>query len=136
MDTERAGKILEMHGLTKKAFAEMLGVKASTARMAFSLKRFSKKMVAKLEELEDELRIEQDLAEVDEMIESVEQDTEDIESGEREAKIYGVPKNRFRRLIEFGEGSHGKFRSKPGKYLKLGESVRVKHLDRDMWEVV
>jgi hypothetical protein len=114
----------------------MLGVKASTARMAFSLKRFSKKMVAKLEELEDELRIEQDLAEVDDMIESVEQDTEDIESGEREAKIYGVPKNRFLRLIEFGDGSHGKFRSKPGNYLKLGESVRVKHLDRDMWEVV
>ncbi len=136
MDTERAGKILEMHGLTKKAFAEMLGVKASTARMAFSLKRFSKRMVAKLEELEDELRIEQDLAEVDEMIESVEQDTEDIESGEREAKIYGVPKNRFLRLIEFEDGSHGKFRSKPGNYLKLGENVRVKHLDRDMWEVV
>ena len=74
--------------------------------------------------------------EVDEMIESVEQDTEDIESGEREAKIYGVPKNRFLRLIEFEDGSHGKFRSKPGNYLKLGENVRVKHLDRDMWEVV
>ena len=55
MDTDRAGKILERHGLTKKAFADMMGVKPSTARMAFSLKRFSKKMVAKLEELESEL---------------------------------------------------------------------------------
>ena len=68
MDTERAGKILERHGLTKKAFADMMGVKPSTARMAFSLKRFSKKMVAKLEELEGELVVEQELAEVDEMI--------------------------------------------------------------------
>ena len=41
MDTDRAGKILERHGLTKKAFADMMGVKPSTARMAFSLKRFS-----------------------------------------------------------------------------------------------
>ena len=58
MDTERAGKILEGHGLTKKAFADMMGVKPSTARMAFSLKRFSKRMVAKLLELESELKQE------------------------------------------------------------------------------
>ena len=51
MDTERAGKILEAHGLTKKAFADMIGLKASTTLTAFSTKRFSKKMVAKLEEL-------------------------------------------------------------------------------------
>ena len=73
MDTERAGKILERHGLTKKAFADMMGVKASTARMAFSLKRFSKKMVAKLEELEEELNIQRDLAEVDEMIDEAQE---------------------------------------------------------------
>ena len=54
----------------------------------------------------------------------------------QEARVYGVPKNRFLRLIEFGDGSHGKFKCKPGKYLKLGESVQVRHLDRDMWEVV
>jgi len=73
MDTERAGKILERHGLTKKAFADMMGVKPSTARMAFSLKRFSKKMVAKLEELEGELVVEQELAEVDEMIDKAQE---------------------------------------------------------------
>ncbi len=146
MDTERAGKILERHGLTKKAFADMMGVKASTARMAFSLKRFSKKMVAKLEELEEELNIQRDLAEVDEMIDEAQEKRVSIIEGMvrqstgnalvQDAKIYGVPKNRFIRLIEFADGSHGKFRSKPGKYLKLGESVKVKHLDRDMWEVV
>lgn len=146
MDTERAGKILERHGLTKKAFADMMGVKASTARMAFSLKRFSKKMVAKLEELEEELNIQRDLAEVDEMIDEAQEKRVSIIEGVvrqstgnalvQDAKVYGVPKNRFLRLIEFADGSHGKFRSKPGKYLKLGESVKVKHLDRDMWEVV
>ena len=146
MDTERAGKILERHGLTKKAFADMMGVKASTARMAFSLKRFSKKMVAKLEELEEELNIQRDLAEVDEMIDEAQEKRVSIIEGVvrqstgnalvQDAKVYGVPKNRFIRLIEFADGSHGKFRSKPGKYLKLGESVQVKHLDRDMWEVV
>ena len=146
MDTERAGKILERHGLTKKAFADMMGVKASTARMAFSLKRFSKKMVAKLEELEEDLNIQRDLAEVDEMIDEAQEKRVSIIEGMvrqstgnalvQDAKVYGVPKNRFIRLIEFADGSHGKFRSKPGKYLKLGESVKVKHLDRDMWEVV
>ena len=146
MDTERAGKILERHGLTKKAFADMMGVKASTARMAFSLKRFSKKMVAKLEELEEELNIQRDLAEVDEMIDEAQEKRVSIIEGVvrqstgnalvQDAKVYGVPKNRFIRLIELADGSHGKFRSKPGKYLKLGESVKVKHLDRDMWEVV
>jgi hypothetical protein len=124
----------------------MLGVKASTARMAFSLKRFSKKMVAKLEELEEELNIQRDLAEVDEMIDEAQEKRVSIIEGVvrqstgnalvQDAKVYGVPKNRFIRLIEFADGSHGKFRSKPGKYLKLGESVKVKHLDRDMWEVV
>jgi transcriptional regulator with XRE-family HTH domain len=146
MNTERAGKILERHGLTKKAFADMMGVKASTARMAFSLKRFSKKMVAKLEELEEELNIQRDLAEVDEMIDEAQEKRVSIIEGVvrqstgnalvQDAKVYGVPKNRFIRLIEFADGGHGKFRSKPGKYLKLGESVKVKHLDRDMWEVV
>jgi 2-oxoglutarate dehydrogenase complex dehydrogenase (E1) component-like enzyme len=124
----------------------MMGVKASTARMAFSLKRFSKKMVAKLEELEEELNIQRDLAEVDEMIDEAQEKRVSIIEGMvrqstgnalvQDAKVYGVPKNRFIRLIEFADGSHGKFRSKPGKYLKLGESVKVKHLDRDMWEVV
>ena len=146
MDTERAGKILEAHGISKSAFGRMLGVKASTARMAFSLKRFSKKMVAKLEELEEELNIQRDLAEVDEMIDEAQEKRVSIIEGVvrqstgnalvQDAKVYGVPKNRFLRLIEFADGSHGKFRSKPGKYLKLGESVKVKHLDRDMWEVV
>ena len=146
MDTERAGKILEAHGISKSAFGRMLGVKASTARMAFSLKRFSKKMVAKLEELEEELYIQRDLAEVDEMIDEAQEKRVSIIEGMvrqstgnalvQDAKVYGVPKNRFLRLIEFADGSHGKFRSKPGKYLKLGESVKVKHLDRDMWEVV
>ena len=146
MDTERAGKILERHGLTKKAFADMMGVKASTARMAFSLKRFSKKMVAKLEELEEELNIQRDLAEVDEMIDEAQEKRVSIIEGMvrqstgntlvQEARVYGVPKNRFLRLIEFKDGTHGKFRCKPGKYLKLGEEVRVTPLKGDMWEVV
>ena len=52
------------------------------------------------------------------------------------ARVYAVPKNRFLRLIEFKDGTHGKFRCKPGKYLKLGVEVRVTPLKCDMWEVV
>ncbi len=140
MDTDRAGRILSKHGLTKKAFADMMGVKPSTARMAFSLKRFSKRMVAKLLELESELKQEEQKEERDEnkrlsVIEGVVRQTMDIPL-EKVARIYAVPKNRFLRLIEFADGSHGKFRCKPGKYLKLGEEVRVTPLKGDMWEVV
>ena len=137
MDTERAGKILERHGLTKKAFADMMGVKPSTARMAFSLKRFSKKMVAKLEELESELdeREEKEEGRRLSVIEGMVRQTMDIPL-ESVARVYAVPKNRFLRLIEFKDGTHGKFRCKPGKYLKLGEEVRVTPLKGDMWEVV
>jgi plasmid maintenance system antidote protein VapI len=140
MDTERAGKILEGHGLTKKAFADMMGVKPSTARMAFSLKRFSKRMVAKLLELESELKQEEQKEEREEnkrlsVIEGVVRQTMDIPL-EKMARVYAVPKNRFLRLIEFKDGTHGKFRCKPGKYLKLGEEVKVTPLKGDMWEVV
>ena len=140
MDTERAGKILEGHGLTKKAFADMMGVKPSTARMAFSLKRFSKRMVAKLLELESELKQEEQREQKEQnkrlsVIEGVVRQTMDIPL-EKMARIYAVPKNRFLRLIEFKDGTHGKFRCKPGKYLKLGEEVRVTPLKGDMWEVV
>ena len=68
------------------------------------------------------------------MIEGMVRQTMDIPL-ESVARIYAVPKNRFLRLIEFKDGTHGKFRCKPGKYLKLGESVQVRHLDRDMWEI-
>jgi transcriptional regulator with XRE-family HTH domain len=137
MDTDRAGRILEEHGLTKKAFADMMGVKPSTARMAFSLKRFSKAMVAKLEELESELDEQQEKDEGRRLsvIEGIVRQTMDTPL-ETVARVYAVPKNRFLRLIEFKDGTHGKFRCKPGKYLKLGEEVRVTPLKGDMWEVV
>ena len=121
MDTDRAGKILERHGLTKKAFADMMGVKPSTARMAFSLKRFSKKMVAKLEELRvswmrsgGEGREGRRLSVIEGMVQA--DYGYSLESLAR--KIYAVPKNRFLRLIEFKDGTHGKFRCKPG-YLSI-----------------
>ena len=137
MDTERAGKILERSGLTKKAFAEMMGVKPSTARLAFSLKRFSMAMVARLEDLESELDRgeEKDRGRRLSVIEGVVRQTMDIPL-ETVGRIYGVPKNRFLRLIEFRDGTHGKFRCKPDRYLKLGEEVRVTPLKGDMWEVV
>ena len=137
MDTERAGKILERSGLTKKEFAEMMGVKPSTARLAFSLKRFSKAMVARLEDLESELDRgeEKDRGRRLSVIEGVVRQTMDIPL-ETVARVYGVPKNRFLRLIEFRDGTHGKIRCKPDRYLKLGEEVRVTRLKGDMWEVV
>ena len=48
------------------------------------------------------------------------------------AKVYLLPKNPYLRFIEFPDGTHGKFRAKPGTFA-LGSVVRVKRESGDMY---
>ena len=50
------------------------------------------------------------------------------------ARVYCLPRNRYLYLVEFPDGSHGKFRSKPGKF-HLGSEVRLKRGAGDLWEL-
>jgi hypothetical protein len=50
----------------------------------------------------------------------------------RSAKVYLLPKNPYLRFIEFPDGTHGKFRAKPGTF-GLGSMVKVKREDGDMY---
>ena len=50
----------------------------------------------------------------------------------RSAKVYLLPKNPYLRFIEFSDGTHGKFRAKPGTFA-LGSVVKVKREDGDMY---
>ena len=53
----------------------------------------------------------------------------------RTAKVYLLPKNPYLRFIEFPDGTHGKFRAKPGEF-GLGSVVKVKQEDGDMYCLV
>ena len=50
------------------------------------------------------------------------------------AKVYAIPQNKFLRLIEFRDGTHGKVRCKPGKYY-VGDEIRVRGEDHGVWEI-
>ena len=59
-----------------------------------------------------------------------------VEEGERRmARVYGIPSNKFLRLIEFRDGTLGKVMCKPGKYY-IGDEMRVKEAGNGMWEIV
>lgn len=149
MNTKMGGKeamrILKKHGITRDEFANMMGIKRSTMRTCIYGNRISAKMVSKLMEMESEEEVAKDLAEVDEMIEEVKREVSVVEGivrqntgnpATRMGKIYAVPQNRFLRLVEFADGSHGKFRCKSDQHLKLGEMIELKHSEKDIWEVV
>ena len=129
MEVERAKKILEKSGVTKQYFASLVGVKPITVRLAFSNKRLSKKMVVQLLELEEQGNEEEEKSERALVKEGmIKQSMDDV----RTAKVYMLPKNPYLRFIEFPDGTHGKFRAKPGSFT-LGSIVKVKRESGDMW---
>lgn len=129
MEVERAKKILEKSGITKQYFASLVGVKPITVRLAFSNKRLSKKMVAQLLTLEEPQKEEEERSERALVKEGmIKQSMDDV----RTAKVYMLPKNPYLRFIEFPDGTHGKFRAKPGSFT-LGSIVKVKRESGDMW---
>jgi hypothetical protein len=107
-----------------------LGVKPITVRLAFSNKRLSKKMVSMLESMETEIIRKEEDEEISELIASVSEVP--VLDDVRTAKVYLLPKNPYLRFIEFSDGTHGKFRAKPGRF-GLGSVVKVKRESGDMY---
>jgi hypothetical protein len=50
-------------------------------------------------------------------------------------RVYAIPSNRYLRLVEFKDGSHGKFRTKDGKF-GVGSVAKLVEGINGMWEVV
>ena len=129
MNTERGKAILKLACMNYTEFSELVGVKPITVRLAFSNKRLSKKMVAKLLELEEPQKEEEEKSERTLIKEGmIKQSMREV----RTAKVYLLPKNPYLRFIEFPDGTHGKFRAKPGSFT-LGSIVKVKREEGDMY---
>ena len=129
MNTERGKAILKLACINYTEFSELVGVKPITVRLAFSNKRLSKKMVAKLLELEEPQKEEEEKSERTLIKEGmIKQSMGEV----RTAKVYLLPKNPYLRFIEFPDGTHGKFRAKPGSFT-LGSIVKVKREEGDMY---
>ena len=113
-------------------FSKLMGVKPITVRLAFSGKRLSKKMVAKLESMEVPQVEEKEKCERVIIKEGmIKQSMNDV----RPAKVYALVRNPFLRLVEFTDGTHGKFRAKPGRF-GLGSVVKLKRGEGEMWDLV
>ena len=129
MNTEQGKAIQKLACMNYTEFSQLVGVKPITVRLAFSNKRLSKKMVAKLLELEEPQKEEKEKSERALIKEGmIKQSMDDV----RTAKVYLLPKNPYLRFIEFPDGTHGKFRAKPGSFT-LGSIVKVKREEGDMW---
>jgi len=129
MNTEQGKAILKLACMNYTEFSQLVGVKPITVRLAFSNQRLSKKMVAKLLELEEPQKEEKEKSERALIKEGmIKQSMDDV----RTAKVYLLPKNPYLRFIEFPDGTHGKFRAKPGSFT-LGSIVKVKREEGDMW---
>ena len=138
MEVDIAKKILEESGITRDEFAKLCGVKPVTMRMTFYNGRFSKKAVAKLTQLRGDVVERNELAEVDKLIEEARTVKEGMikqSNDERQGKVYLVPRNPYIRMVEFADGSHGRFKAQPGRFL-LGSTVLLKREDGDMWKLV
>ena len=133
MEIVVATEILKRAGISRDEFAGMCGVKPVSMRMTFQNGRFSRKAVAKLDELAGEVRERVGIEEVDEMIEEV-KEVEVVEDlgNERMGTVYLVPRNPYWRMVEFGDGTHGRFRAQAGRFL-LGAKVKVRKLEGDEW---
>jgi hypothetical protein len=136
MDTERAKRILAESGIEHSEFAQKLGIKPGSLRMNLSMGRLSKKAVAMLLELEADLKEEkkEEPSEASMVKEGMIRQTLD-EPLEKLAKVYMLPKNPYLRLVEFKDGTHGKFKAQPGKF-GLGAVVKLAHEQGDMYRLV
>ena len=129
MEVDQAQKVLKRACMNYTEFSKLVGVKPITVRLAFSQKRLSKKMVLLLETMASEQGDEdakEERASIKEGM--IKQTMGDV----RLAKVYMLPANPYLRFIEFDDGTHGKFRAKPGKF-GLGSVVKVKREDGDMY---
>ena len=125
----RAYKLLIEADVSLDRFAELSGVKVGSVRAAFSSGRLSKVMRGVLHDLANGLQ-------VDRMVdEAKKEDEHEAESGERMGRVYAIPRNKYLRLVEFKDGSHGKFRTKDGKF-GVGSVAKLVEGANGMWDVV
>tara|TARA_R110002096_G_scaffold308033_1_gene502707 strand:- start:197 stop:628 length:432 start_codon:yes stop_codon:yes gene_type:complete len=125
----RAYALMIEAGISLDRFGELCGVKVGTVRAALSSGRLSKVMMGVLHEMSNGLQ-------VDRMVEEAKvEDEHEAESGERMGRVYAIPRNRYLRLVEFKDGSHGKFRTKDGKF-GVGSVAKLVEGANGMWDVV
>lgn len=120
-------------GISLDRFAELSGVKASTARSGLSSGRLSKAMRVVLHELANGVQVDR-MVEEAKAVDEVE-DVVESETGERMGRVYAIPRNKYLRLVEFRDGSHGKFRTKDGKF-GVGSVAKLVEGVNGMWDVV
>jgi len=133
VDGEWARGVLDKSGVSLKVFADRVGVKENSARCALSIGRLSKRMREELHQMANDQTVEELVREA--VAEEPEPEPEPAEGSERLAVVYCVPRNPHIRLAEFRDGSHGRFRCKPGDHL-MGSRVRLKWVSGDLWERV
>jgi len=125
----RAYALMIEAGISLDRFGELCGVKVGSVRAALSSGRLSKGMRGVLHEMANGVQ-------VDRMVdEAKKEDEHEAESGERMGRVYAIPRNRYLRLVEFKDGSHGKFRTKDGKF-GVGSVAKLVEGANGMWEVV
>jgi hypothetical protein len=125
----RAYALMIEAGISLDRFGELCGVKVGSVRAALSSGRLSKAMRAVLHDMANGLQ-------VDRMVEEAKKEDEhEEETGERMGRVYAIPRNKYIRLVEFKDGSHGKFRTKVGKF-GVGSVARLRRMDAGMWEVM
>ena len=128
-----AENILERSGVSRDEFASMVGVKASSMRITFWNGRFSKKAVKKLEEMACDVGIELYVGDRTDVKEGMIRQSVG-EPRERMGVVYSLPRNPYLRMVEFEDGTHGKFRAKEGRF-GLGSKVRLKKGEGELWEL-
>tara|TARA_Y100001973_G_C5187586_1_gene328876 strand:- start:1399 stop:1833 length:435 start_codon:yes stop_codon:yes gene_type:complete len=133
VDIELAKGILAESGLERDEFAKLCGVKPVSMRMTFYNGRFSKKALALLEDLAEQNREKARVAERVSVKEGMIKQSADLPI-ERIGMVYMVPRNPYLRMVEFSDGSHGKFRAQPGRFL-LGAKVKLRKAKGDFWEL-
>ena len=124
-----ASELLERAGIGIDRFAAMVGVKATSVRSCFSNGRLSKKMYQALHDVSNDVQVQ-------ELVEIV--SPEPVVAppdAPRAGRVYLIPVNKRLRLVEFPDGSHGKFLSKPDRF-PVGSEVRLKLVEGDVWEPV
>jgi hypothetical protein len=129
----RAYALLIEAGISLDRFGELCGVKVGSVRAALSSGRLSKVMRGVLHELANGVQVDRLVEEA--RAEDEKEDEVEEETGERMGKVYAIPRNRYLRLVEFKDGSHGKFRTKDGKF-GVGSVAKLVEGVNGMWEVV
>ena len=124
-----AQELLKRAGIGIDRFAAMVGVKPASVRSCFSNGRLSKKMYQTLHDVSNDVQVK-------EMVEATAPEPViEPPDAPRMGRVYLIPVNKRLRLVEFPDGSHGKFLSKPDRF-PVGSEVRLKLVEGDVWEPV